>query len=566
MNYTKCVSLIQFKAPALTALTAFAVMVGCSGGGVSERVARTDEALSANAGDVLGFEVPTDWHVTSSPSLALSSSTTRTQGTKSLAVAAQNYVSIQSAPISVTSAITGPVSYDLLLPPPANQFWAGATQLFVDCHSHNLFNQYVGQTELTGLPTGKFTTIQMPLPAAIAAGLSQGCSDLQLTVVLNVGFNQTGNYLIDNLQLDGPPATNSCGTTPASLGNGGVVGPTVTFSSTLVRPDLGTFSFNASLAGGSATNETYTVKLNGQPLYQVSQQGAPGAVTRSDTYFAPITGVHQATSTSDGTNITFVVDGRTSLPMAVTANPSSIKFVDGGPAPAISIPPSIGDAIAELFTDAATKIKSCATTSTAATVAGSLLAAVGTDQGHPSGDDGHECTAGEEGCIGAEAACVAAAIAAALACGPAAFICGGAGAVGCALGFQGCLGFVHRSGTDCCPVDCGGASGVETPIGGCCLSGETCLRQENSSHVGICCSAGQTACGGSACCGSDTTCMPVQGGTSTCCKPSQINPQGQCCPGGIGTNGQCCLLGACTNDTQCTSTEGACVNGCCTIG
>jgi hypothetical protein len=567
MNRSKRTSRTRFKAFALTGLTLFAVMAGCSSEGAPEHSAQTNQALSANAGDILGFEVSTDWHVTSSPALALSSSTTHTQGAHSLSVAAKNYVSIQSVPISVGSAIIGPMSYDLLLPPPANPFWAGATQLFVNCPSHNLFNQNVGQTELTGLPTGKFTTIQMPLPSAIAAGLSKGCSDLSLTVVLNVSFNQTGNYLIDNLQLDGPPTTNSCGTVPARATDAGVTETTTTFASTLVRPDVGTFTFKASLAAGSPTNETYAVTLNGQPLYEITQQGmAGGGSTQSDTYFPPITGVHQVTSISDGTNITSVVDGRATVPMPLTASGSSVKFVDGAPPPALTIPVAIGDAIIELFNDMAAKLPSCAPVGAPAATPLStpVVDAVGTDQGHPSQVDGSACTTGEVACALAEGGCLAVSVGVDIACGPFAFICAPLTGASCIGAYVGCLGFVHRSGTDCCPVDCGGGSQLTNTIGSCCEGGESCLKRSTSGHVALCCSSGQNACGGVECCGVDTTCMPVQGGRA-CCKPSQINSAGQCCPGGFGTNGQCCFLGSCTTAAQCGGSNG-CVNGCCIIG
>jgi hypothetical protein len=548
----------------LAALTALGG--GC--GQTGESTSAISEGLSApSAAEVLSLDVPGDWHVTSNPSRPLTANANHTQGTHSLAVNAQNYVSIQSSTFSVASAVTGPVSYDLFLPPSANPSWAGATQLFVDCHSHSIFNQYLGQTELTGLPTGKFNAVQFSLPTSIATALSHGCSDLSFTIILNVPSNSTGTYLLDNLQLDGPPLTSTCSTTPAASTASGVTGPTTTFQSTLNRPDLGTLTLTATTVVGAPSNETYAFTLNGNPLYQFQQQGSIGGVTtRSDAYFAPITGVHQVTSTLNGATLALIVDGRQTVPTTATADPTTVKFADGRAAPRLDIPAAIGDAIVELMNDAAAKLPACAAGSTSTPP--QLIAAAGTDSGHPSGDSGSGCTTCEIGCDGAEGACLAGAAVVTIACGPFAFFCAPAAGGACIAGYDACLGLCHRSGTDCCPVDCGGASQATNPIGACCESGESCLKRSTSGHVALCCSSGQTPCGGTQCCGSDTTCMPTGASTSACCKPSQINSQGVCCPNGIGANGQCCgLFGSCGTEADCSpSLLGACSNGCCTLG
>src|SRR5581483_10351014 len=258
---------------------------------VAEAVESRGSALSSNAGDVLGFEVASDWHITSGQNIPLTSSTTHTQGNFSLAVKAQNYVSIQSATISVSSAIAGPISYDLFLPPPANPFWAGATQAYVDCHSLSIYNQFLGQTELTGLPTGTFNPISFALPPSTKATLSHGCQDLSFTIVINVPSNSTGTYLLDNLQLDGSPILTTCTASPAT-GTGGSGGSksSVAFSSQLVRPDIGTFVMSWTNASTDAVSvaDSISITLNGNPLLQMASSTTPaGASTLTTTYFPP---------------------------------------------------------------------------------------------------------------------------------------------------------------------------------------------------------------------------------------------------------------------------------------
>jgi hypothetical protein len=558
-----------------------ALAAGC-GQRDEERTSHQAEALSSNAAAILGFEVPSDWHVTSGQTIPLTSSATASQGAASLSVAAQNYVSIQSATFSVSSAITGPVSYDLLLPPPANPSWAGTTQLYMDCHSLAIYNQYLGQTELTGIAAGQFTTMSYPLPAATLATLAHGCTNLSFTVVLNVPSNSTGSYLIDNLQLDGPPVVGTCSLTPATATDAGVSPPTTTFASTLVRPDVGTFALASIISEGDPSTLSNNFTLNGNPLYQVQQQiSNTGAFTRSDTYFAPITGVHQIVSTSDGTTFTMVVDGRQTVPLAaVGANPATASFVDGRPAPQLDIPVAVADAFQELLNNAAAVLPTCAIPPASPTSPTSppLIADVGTDDGHASGDSASGCNSCDDGCLETLAKCTAEAIITpncpvstgifgGLLDDVIGFACGAYDAYECSTGLLSCQRTCSKAGTACCPVDCGGAGNI-TPIGLCCLSGESCLKRGSTGHVAICCSAGQTPCGGSECCGSDTTCLPTGTGTSACCAPSQINAQGTCCPNGISTNGQCCgVFGSCRTEADCASgLEGACVAGCCTLG
>jgi hypothetical protein len=459
-----------------------------------------------------------------------------------------------SATISLSSALTGPVSFDLSLPTPANPYWAGATQLYVDCHSHSVYNQYLGQKELTGLATGQFLTMSFDVPSAVQSALSHGCADLSFTIAINVPTNSTGSYLLDNLQLAGPPIVTACNEVPSSSGDGGVSATTVNFSNQLVRPDIGTFTLDTTAVQGSPITLTRTFKLNGNPLYSIQTQvSSNSSFTRNEAYFPPITGVKNVTGISDGKTIIFTVDGRQTLSSAVGADPTTVQFADGKPAPQLNIDSSIRDAMIQLLNSAQTQSKACLSPQANQVL---LAAAETSAPGHPSGDSGSACTGGEVDCDLGEVACVGLALAG---CGPFAFLCGS----GCVGGYEGCLSFVHRSGTDCCPVACGGESGITNPIGACCLGGEICLKRSTDGHVALCCDSGTTACGGTQCCGPNDTCFTSQGTngatTGLCCPPEQIR------------NGQCCILGTCTTRADCNAGDpngnnGCGANGCCVIG
>jgi hypothetical protein len=120
-------------------------------------------------------------------------------------------------PVSIGST----VSIDLLLPTnQANPFWFGAMQMFVSCPSCNLFNAYLGQVELTGLPTGAYQTLRFAVPAGVAASVSSQAKDFTVTVVLNVPSNSTGSYLLDHLVLSTAPAVCTAANSGASCDDG----------------------------------------------------------------------------------------------------------------------------------------------------------------------------------------------------------------------------------------------------------------------------------------------------------------------------------------------------------
>jgi len=158
-------------------------------------------APSAN-GSVLGFEDAAAWSIIQGNMQAPTASDATTEGAFSLALDPSGYVTIKSQPVTVRSAITGSVSYDLFVPSnQANPYWFGATQLYFDCPSRSVYNAFVGQAELTGLETDSFNQIRFAIPEWTLAELRNGCTDLSFSIAMNVPSDERGTYLLDNLQL-----------------------------------------------------------------------------------------------------------------------------------------------------------------------------------------------------------------------------------------------------------------------------------------------------------------------------------------------------------------------------
>jgi hypothetical protein len=184
--------------------------------GPAEAVGRSQAAVAAPTcgnGSTLGFESVSGWTASSG---TLSLSTNHTQGSFSLAVASPvNYTTIVSGPLSSTDTELAGLStgtaleVDLLLPTTQpNPFWFGAMQMFVSAPAEGVFNQFLGEDELTGLPLGTFVTESFAVPTFVASALQgRTYSDLTLTIVLNVPFAGTGTYLLDNVRTKGQDGT-----------------------------------------------------------------------------------------------------------------------------------------------------------------------------------------------------------------------------------------------------------------------------------------------------------------------------------------------------------------------
>jgi len=161
--------------------------------------------VASGTSDVLGFESQADWALDQSDSgvtTIVGINSNRTQGASSLEVTAQNFARFNSAPMSSIGSIGPLVLLDVLLPTSqANQFWFGDAQMFVSAPSLGINNVPLGDVGMTGLALGTWQTLAFQMPATTAASLAQGVySDLTFSVVLNVPYNETGHYLLDNIR------------------------------------------------------------------------------------------------------------------------------------------------------------------------------------------------------------------------------------------------------------------------------------------------------------------------------------------------------------------------------
>jgi hypothetical protein len=149
---------------------------------------------------LFGFEDSFSWD-SSVAQLSLVTSPV-TQGCGALGIGGSGYMPITGMSFSTAGmSLNTALSVDLFIPTnQPNPFWLGALQMYLSCPSGNVFNQYIGQVELTGRPQNQYSTLRFPLPAQVSSTLARGLGDCFFSFALNV--NQTNRtWALDNLRF-----------------------------------------------------------------------------------------------------------------------------------------------------------------------------------------------------------------------------------------------------------------------------------------------------------------------------------------------------------------------------
>jgi hypothetical protein len=154
----------------------------------------------SHTAQIMGFEDVALWG--SSQVTLVPSSRAPTQGCLALDVPGGGYRVLNSAPISTPIAgMTSKLALDFFVPTSQpNPYWLGAVQLYASCPSGNLYNGYIGQVELTGKPTGSYSTLAFPIPAAIQYVLAQQHQDCFFSIAVNTNPTPS-SPTVDNLRF-----------------------------------------------------------------------------------------------------------------------------------------------------------------------------------------------------------------------------------------------------------------------------------------------------------------------------------------------------------------------------
>lgn len=395
-----------------------------------------------------------------------------------------------------------------------------------------------------------------------------------------------------------PSITSPTTTSPVPTGTGGsAVAPQ---STTSTSPQTALSVITAAAPNTSGPAPTWYARKPGKttvhlaisrpnattsPLLDVAAQtDSTGGIQITLNYGTGFQGVRQVVlSSTDGKTMTAVIDGRTTKPFSVGADPGSVHFTDGSALPQLTVDPTLRAAITRLIQKAGQTAASCTSVHGSSLPAGEFdrladLSGFPTQEGLPDvGVVSLACIGCDDGCTHTNTICSLTAI------GSCAFTFGiGCGALAtCIAEYYGCKVVCRAPGNSCCPVWCPGngdlccAQDLKCTIdrdsylrccptalfcaGICCFDNEEC-------HGNICCAIGSgPACGSKCCASPNQICADPTAGL--CCAPGEVNFNGSCCPQS-GVCGNTCCVGNCIDPTTsncCPSLYRACGTACCDV-
>ena len=116
---------------------------------------------------------------------------------------------------SVNTAIAGPISYDLFLPPPARPILGRGDTAYINSHSLSIYNQFL-QSDGAHRDTRARQIHDDELRPAVRdeGGVEPRGPGPQAARSSSTCRVTPRTYLLDNLRLDGPPVLTACTTTP----------------------------------------------------------------------------------------------------------------------------------------------------------------------------------------------------------------------------------------------------------------------------------------------------------------------------------------------------------------
>jgi len=154
--------------------------------------------VDASAQSVMSFDDTAAWGVT--PGTISLNTQSHEEGSASIQLIGSGWNQLQSIPFSwgsnfsnVTLAIEQPATL-------VNPYWTGQVQVYMESRTFGIYNQWIGQVDLTPLPKGNWTDVSFVVPAWIISNITGAIPDLVFRIVLNTPQLSSG-YSVDNLRL-----------------------------------------------------------------------------------------------------------------------------------------------------------------------------------------------------------------------------------------------------------------------------------------------------------------------------------------------------------------------------
>lgn len=152
---------------------------------------------------IMGFEDASQWQMLWSTGTLSNNSSIKTGGANSMKLEGNGWQQFKSIDINTQdlASVTNTLAFDLFIGNnQPNNYWTGQVQLYINCPSANINNQYIGLVELTGLPLEQFSTIAFNLPSNVVNAMNGMHTDFSFSISLNTN-NVSGLYYFDTMRF-----------------------------------------------------------------------------------------------------------------------------------------------------------------------------------------------------------------------------------------------------------------------------------------------------------------------------------------------------------------------------
>jgi hypothetical protein len=147
---------------------------------------------------IMSFDDLNGWGL-SSGSMQLNTQSSA-EGVASIQVTSSGWNLLESRPFPWNAAIKKILLAVYQPGTPLNPGWTGQVQIYVESKSLGVYNQWVGQVDLTSTSKGTWTDLTFRVPDWISCALGSSVPDLVVRIALNVP-NSTSGYSVDDLRF-----------------------------------------------------------------------------------------------------------------------------------------------------------------------------------------------------------------------------------------------------------------------------------------------------------------------------------------------------------------------------
>jgi hypothetical protein len=163
-----------------------------------------DDTVANACNPALCFENPSLWTPSwNGPDMVRSTSLAdHVEGAAAMSAIPNNYVALETPNLDQTVAKGfNMLQISMKFSTMINPWYYGAVQFYLECPSLGVYNQYVGQFDLTGLPLGTWNTEVMIIPSSLGSQLAgKTFTDLKVRMAVNIPAG-SGAVLFDDLRL-----------------------------------------------------------------------------------------------------------------------------------------------------------------------------------------------------------------------------------------------------------------------------------------------------------------------------------------------------------------------------